>query len=397
MLTFVIRRLTLAIPTLFLISFAIFMILFLSPSDPTASLPLTVPDEVRAAIRDALGMNDCWVEGPLHPETGIRDRSQDRLCWPPQFLRWAGQMFWSEPLLAIQGDGTWLFELEDWLHERGICPHPPHLNIPERNEMFEEGAYHSCIIDEHVRLISFQTRSPVFDLVAQGLPQTLWVVGSSYIVGILIGVPLGIISAYKQYSVTDQAATFFSMVGFSVPTFFTGTMFILIFSVWIPEDSAFWLPSSYSTTHQINDFDDVIFQIRQMIMPMMVLGLFNAAQISRYMRASMLDNLNQDYVRTARAKGVNERTVVLLHVLRNSLIPVITVIALNVPAVFGGALITEQVFRVNGIGYQLITAIRGGDLPMVQTISFIFAVLVVAFNLLADVIYGLLDPRIRYD
>ena len=115
------------------------------------------------------------------------------------------------------------------------------------------------------------------------------------------------------------------------------------------------------------------------------------------MRASMLDNLQQDYVRTARAKGMGERVVVLRHVLRNSLIPVVTVIALNVPAVFGGALITEQVFRVNGIGYQLIQAIRGADVPMVQTISFIFAVLVVLFNLIADVLYGILDPRIRYD
>jgi peptide/nickel transport system permease protein len=147
----------------------------------------------------------------------------------------------------------------------------------------------------------------------------------------------------------------------------------------------------------IDDWDSFVFQLQQMVMPMMVLGLYNAAQISRYMRASMLDNLQQDYVRTARAKGMGEGVVVLRHVLRNSLIPVVTVIALNVPAVFGGALITEQVFRVNGIGYQLISAIRGADVPLVQTISFIFAVLVVLFNLIADVLYGILDPRIRYD
>ncbi|MDP5349098.1 MAG: ABC transporter permease, partial [Paracoccaceae bacterium] len=138
-------------------------------------------------------------------------------------------------------------------------------------------------------------------------------------------------------------------------------------------------------------------QLRQMIMPVMVLALYNAAQISRFMRASMLDNLNQDYVRTARAKGLGEKTVVLVHVLRNSMIPVVTVIALGVPQVFGGAIITEQVFKVNGLGQLLITAIEANDLPMVQTLTFIFALLIVIFNLIADILYGILDPRIRYD
>ncbi len=134
-----------------------------------------------------------------------------------------------------------------------------------------------------------------------------------------------------------------------------------------------------------------------MAMPVMVLALFNAAEISRYMRSSMLDNLGQDYVRTARAKGMAERTVVLKHVLRNSLIPVVTVIALGLPTIFGGAIITEQVFKVNGIGAALIGAIHASDLPMVQTLTFIFAVLIVLFNLIADILYGILDPRIRYD
>ena len=129
----------------------------------------------------------------------------------------------------------------------------------------------------------------------------------------------------------------------------------------------------------------------------MVLALQITAQISRFMRSSMLDNLNQDYVRTARAKGLSEKTVVLVHVLRNSMIPVVTVIALNIPTIFGGAIITEQVFKVNGIGYQLILAIQGNDLPTVQTLTFIFAVLIVFSNLIADVLYGILDPRIRYE
>ena len=145
------------------------------------------------------------------------------------------------------------------------------------------------------------------------------------------------------------------------------------------------------------DWETFKVQLMQMVMPVMVLALQITSQLSRFMRASMLDNLNQDYVRTARAKGLSEKAVVLVHVLRNSLIPVVTVIALGIPSIFGGAIITEQVFKVNGIGQLLITAIQANDLPMVQTLTFIFAILIVLFNLIADVLYGLLDPRIRYD
>lgn len=182
------------------------------------------------------------------------------------------------------------------------------------------------------------------------------------------------------------------MVGFSVPTFLTGTILIVVFSVYLG-----WLPSIYDTTLVVDSFGSFWLQFKQMIMPVMVLALFNAAQISRFMRASMLDNLSQDYVRTARAKGMSEKVVVLLHVLRNSMIPVVTVIALSVPQVFGGAIITEQIFKVNGLGALLIIGIQGADVPLVQTLTFIFAVLIVVFNLIADVLYGILDPRIRYD
>lgn len=335
MLTFTIRRLILAIPTLLFISFIIFAIVKASPSDPTAGLPLTIPPEVREQIRESLGVNDPMLI---------------------QFFKWLKLMAWDEPLHLIDG----------WFG----------------TELAPDGA----------RIISYQTRSPVMDLIMQRMPQTLWVVGTSYIVGILIAVPLGVISAYRQYSWFDQIGTFVSMIGFSVPTFFTGVLFIVIFAV-----NLGWFPSVYDTTLEVEDWGTFVQQFKQMIMPVMVLGLFNASQISRYMRASMLDNLNQDYVRTARAKGLSESVVVLVHVLRNSMIPVVTVIALNVPAVFGGAIITEQVFKVNGIGQLLIIAIQSGDVPTVQTVSFIFAVLIVLFNLLADILYGVLDPRIRYD
>jgi peptide/nickel transport system permease protein len=182
------------------------------------------------------------------------------------------------------------------------------------------------------------------------------------------------------------------MVGFSVPTFFTGLVIIVIFSV-----NLGWFPSVYNTTHQVTDWESFVYQIKQMIMPVTVLAFYSAAQLSRFTRSSMLDNLNLDYVRTARSKGLRERAVIIGHVLRNSLIPVVTLIALGIPAIFAGAIITEQIFRVNGLGALLIIAIQGADIPLVQSLTFIFAVLIVGFNILVDVLYGILDPRIRYD
>ena len=220
----------------------------------------------------------------------------------------------------------------------------------------------------------------------------MWVVGMAYVLAIVISIPIGVISAYKQYSVFDQVGTFVAMIGFSVPTFFTGLVAIVFFSVYLK-----WFPSIYNTTHKVVDFPSFVVQFKQMIMPICVLGFAQAAQLSRYTRSSMLDNLNQDYVRTARAKGLREQAVLLVHVLRNSLIPVVTLIALGIPGIFGGAVITEQVFRVNGLGQLLIIAIQGADIPLVQTLTFVLAVLIVLFNIVADILYGVLDPRIRYD
>lgn len=335
MLTFTIRRLVLAVPTLLFISLVIFMLLEFAPGDPMAQVPLTVPPEVKEKMREALGLGQ-----PIH----IR------------FWKWIVQFFWIEPQVLI-----------DYYF----------------GTSFSEGK---------LRVISWQTRSPVMDIVVQRIPQTLWVVGTAYVVAIIIALPIGIYSAYRQYSWFDQLGTFVSMVGFSVPPFFSGVLVIVIFSVHLG-----WFPSIYDTTLVVDSWDSFVKQLQQMIMPVMVLALQITAQLSRFMRASMLDNLNQDYVRTARAKGLSEYVVVMVHVLRNSMIPVVTVIALGIPAIFGGAIITEQVFKVNGIGQLLIGAIQANDLPMVQTLTFIFAVLIVLFNLIADVLYGILDPRIRYD
>ncbi|WP_296066717.1 ABC transporter permease [uncultured Agrobacterium sp.] len=336
MFTFTLRRLAFAVPTLLVISFVIFALLDLAPNDPTGDLPLTIPPEVREQIRASLGLNEPFF---------IR------------YLMWLQQFFINEPLNLLE-------KLTGWQIGDG----------------------------SRTRVLSWATRSPVVDLVIQRMPQTLWVVGLAYLFGALLAIPIGVISAYKQYSIFDQIGTFVSMVGYSVPTFFTGVLLVVIFSSYLQ-----WFPSVYDTNLQVRDWASFVAQVKQMFLPVLVLTLYNVSQISRFVRASMLDNLHQDYVRTARAKGVKEKSVLLVHVLRNSLIPVVTVIALGVPTIFSGAIITEQIFRVNGLGQLLITAVQGADIPLVQTLTFIFAVLIVLFNLIADVLYGILDPRIRYD
>ncbi|NTU81192.1 MAG: ABC transporter permease [Chloroflexales bacterium] len=239
---------------------------------------------------------------------------------------------------------------------------------------------------------SFGSRMPVLDLIGQRLPQTLQVIGVAYILSIMIAIPIGIISAVRPYSLFDHVATTFAFIGFSVPTFFTGLLLILVFSVRLR-----WLPFIYSSTLEVTSLESFFQQARQMIMPVMVLALFQTGTLTRFVRAAMLENLPMDYTRTARAKGLGERVVVMRHVLRNSLIPVVTLIALGVPTVFTGAIVTEQIFRINGIGELLIKSIQNSDTPVVMAITFIFAVLVVIFNLVADVLYGVLDPRIRFD
>jgi peptide/nickel transport system permease protein len=239
---------------------------------------------------------------------------------------------------------------------------------------------------------SFASHVPVVDLIKLALPNTLAVVGVAFLVSLVLAIPIGILSAVKQYSIFDHIATTFAFVGFSVPTFFTGTLLIIILSV-----NLHWLPFIYDSTLKVTDLDTLTQQIKQSIMPIMVLGLFQTATLVRYTRASMLENLPLDYVRTARAKGLAATEVINRHVVRNSLIPVVTLIALSAPGVFAGAVITEQIFRVPGIGYLLIDSITKSDTPVVMAITFTFSVLVVFFNLVADITYGMLDPRIRYD
>jgi peptide/nickel transport system permease protein len=238
---------------------------------------------------------------------------------------------------------------------------------------------------------SFVSRVDVDVLILQRLPTTLLVIGSSQVLALSIALPVGIYAAARPYSVFDQIASTLAFVGFSLPTFFTGILFILIFSIYLD-----WLPFVYRTDISATGWQWYWEHIRQAAMPVMVLGLFQGASWTRYVRTSVLDVIRLDHVTTARAKGLAERHVIMKHVVRNALIPVVTLVALQMPAVFGGAIVTEQIFRIPGIGSLLISSILANDTPTIMAVTFIFACLVILFNLLADLLYGWLDPRITY-
>jgi len=238
---------------------------------------------------------------------------------------------------------------------------------------------------------SFVSRVDVDQLILQRLPTTLVVIGSSQVLALLIAIPVGVFAATRPYSIFDQVANTLAFVGFSLPTFFTGLLFILLFSITLD-----WLPFVYRADIAATGWAWWWEHIRQSIMPVLVLGLFQGASWTRYVRSAVLDVIRLDYVTTARSKGLSEGGVVIKHVLRNALIPVVTLVALQMPAVFGGAIVTEQIFRIPGIGSLLISAILANDTPVIMAVTFVFACLVIFFNLMADLLYGWLDPRISY-
>ena len=238
---------------------------------------------------------------------------------------------------------------------------------------------------------SFVSRIDVDTLIWQRLPATLLVIGSSQVLALLIALPVGVYSAMRRYSIFDQIANLLAFIGFSLPTFFTGLLFILLFSIYLD-----WLPFVFRTDLGATGWHWYWEEFRQAVMPVAVLGLLQAASWTRYVRSSVLEVIRLDYVTTARAKGLPERTVVVKHILRNALIPVVTLVALQMPALFGGAIVTEQIFRIPGVGSLLISSILANDTPVIMAVTFVFACLVILFNLTADILYGWLDPRIAY-
>lgn len=234
---------------------------------------------------------------------------------------------------------------------------------------------------------SLTTRQPILQEIIVRLPHTLNLACSSMIVAILIGIPAGIIAAIKKDTIIDNLLTTTSLAGISIPNFWLGSMLILLFSVtlrWLPTGGMtepFWTATGF----------------KQAILPSIALGLSVAAGFTRIGRSAMLDVLQSDYIRTAKSKGIKGYKVILIHALRNALIPIITQFGTSFGGLLGGAIITEQVFVINGVGTYLINAINQRNYPVVQSTVLVIAAMFILVNLIVDLVYVLIDPRISYE
>jgi peptide/nickel transport system permease protein len=255
---------------------------------------------------------------------------------------------------------------------------------------------------------SFFLNRPVKGIILQKLPATLILMTTAYILQEAIALPAGILAALRRYSLFDQAVTFFSYVGYSMPTFWLGLMMLLIFAVQLPilpvagiidlrVAGAPFLTADYNQWFAAHPLTGLLDIATHVILPALTIAIVGIAGDSRFVRASMLDTIHQDYIRTAKAKGMSNRVVVLKHALRNALLPVITNIGLEIPFLFSGAIVTEQIFAWPGMGRQFIESVGHTDYPVLMGILLIVAVVVVTANLFADIMYAVVDPRVKYD
>ena len=234
---------------------------------------------------------------------------------------------------------------------------------------------------------------PVIDIIWPALKNTLVLTIAAVVLGKIVAIALGIFSAVRQYSIGDYILTATTFIAYSVPAFWLGLMLIILFSVKLG-----WLPTSGIVNSELTpgSWEATIDWLKHLILPVAVLAISEVIQVQRFMRSSLLEVLRQDYLTTARAKGLSESVVIGRHALKNALIPVVTIIAVTMPRVVGGSTVVETVFAYPGMGRLLFTSIMGNDYVVAMTVVMIIAITVVFFNLLADVIYGWLDPRIRY-
>jgi len=243
--------------------------------------------------------------------------------------------------------------------------------------------------------VSFSHHRPVADILVEAIPNTLVLTVWALVLDLVVGVLIGVISAIRQYSWTDNLITVGALFVYSMPSFWLGLMLIILFSLklgWLPASQMESVDAEYMTA--AGRFWD---RALHLVMPVFVLGIASAASVARYMRGSLLEVIRQDYIRTARAKGLPESMVVFKHALLNALIPIITLLGLYLPFLMSGSVITETIFAWPGMGRVTVGAIFARDYPIVMAMNLVAGVMVVAGNLLADVLYGVVDPRIRYD
>ncbi len=238
-----------------------------------------------------------------------------------------------------------------------------------------------------------QSGRPVLQMIVERIPATLLLTASALAFAYIVAVPLGVISALKQHNLADYLLTLFAFLGISTPSFFAGILLVYVFAIQLN-----LLPTSghYSIGEGLIGFAATADRLRYLLLPMLALGTRHLAQVMRFTRSSMLDVLNQDYIRTARAKGIHERVVVYKHALRNALLPIVTLLGLTLPALIGGSFIIETIFAWPGMGRLGVNAIFAREYPILMGLNVLVACMVLMGNLLADVMYAFVDPRIQY-
>lgn len=335
MTQYVIRRLIQAVPVLFIISIVVFALIQISPNNPLSEYQNNpnMTPEDLLRLENEYGLND-----PM----------------PVKYVKWLSQ--------TLQGN---------WGD-------------------------------------SFVTHRPVLTEIGERLPNTIYLSVIAFLLALAIAIPFGIISAVRQYSIFDHIVTTVAFMGQSIPIFWFGLILIIIFSVNLQNPFAGtplfphpaplpFFPGGGMTTLTDNPPEPLVDRLWHLVLPVSMLAVFQMAQHLRYMRAGMLDVLKLDFIRTARAKGLRERAVIYRHAFKNAAIPLVTIIALEIPALFNGALFTETMFSWPGMGRLFFDSAQRGDYTVLMGILMISAALIIFFNLVADVAYGFLDPRIRYD
>ena len=346
MTQYVVRRLIQAVGMMFLLSIVFFALVNLAPGGPLAGYGQArrIPPEEVARLKRQLGLDK-----PL----------------PLQYVVWLVGNDWVK--VDLNGDGI----ADSYGTRRGVL----------RGDF----GY------------SFRTRKPVLEEIGLRVPNTLYLMSITLFVALAVAIPIGVVSALKQYSAFDFMVTTFAFAGQALPDFWLGLILIIVFYVWLhnPASGEPLLPSggiyTIGTTFSIAD------RLVHLVMPVAAGALSWLAWYSRFLRSSMLDVIHQDYLRTARAKGVPEHTVIFKHALRNALIPLITLLALDLPYIFGGAVFIEMIFSWPGMGLLYYQAALQRDYPILMAILVIGAMFIIVSNLLADILYAYLDPRIQYD
>jgi peptide/nickel transport system permease protein len=366
MIKYIVRRSIQAIPVLIGITVVCFALMHLQPGNPADRFAQNakITQAQIAAFEHRWGLSD-----PL---------------WE-QYLKWLGVMGDAGPLNALPG-GT--------LHVAGLS-----LALPGGNNGILHGDLGYSITDGRT----------VVDVIADRFLPTVILATTAYLLWIMIAFFAGVYAAVRRYGLYDSGLTLFNYIGYSLPTFWLGLMLITFFSVgqpfkifpvagmWDTRTVPIFGSNEYWAFLQSNPVTALLDLARHLALPVATLVIVNVAGDSRFIRSSMLDSLNQDYVKTARAKGVSERRVIFRHALRNALLPVITNVGLEIPFLFSGAIATETIFSWPGMGRQFVEAVGHADYPVLMGILLITSVIVVFANLLADIMYAVVDPRVKYD